>query len=595
MDIRDLFELEHDVTFQKLNQQVNSFNPLKVLRMENYEVRHSNMLAWFLDPKENHRLNDYFLRKVLEHLLLIDENAENILFDQVANLLNYSLIESHVYREVKTSNNRYIDLVIVNQQLKTVVLIENKFYSTESRNQLNDYLHYIQQIFEDFTIIPIYLTLDGEAPSNNHYFIFTYEKVESILEHLILIFEGQLHQSVLTFISYYREILREKFYPDEEQIIAAFEVFKRHSTTLAYLEQWIPNYQKLQFEASYEFEFLSRYKNTIQYINKHGNNILSYSFELFIKTIFSEDILYKTHPTRPCLLPTEWQAIENTTLREPQYWLGEGLVVWFEKQNDNRLKMIAEIGPIEHRERLALIEKLERNGYPFKESSKTEHARYTVIYSKKIDINKWDDTEELKEAMLQLYEDPAFVALRQTVEKALNNDGHAALIETTTADSRVVTGRNLIAKAFKKWAMDIEIPEHHYRVTTKHISFTIPLFDLFKELLGETRMKWWWHNGPFLLWYEYNENRIYFTLEVGPIEAEKRVKLMEAIQEEGIKFNAQGLKLTAKYTRIYSNHMNIQSLEESNIIALFDELYHDEELQSILAKLQIIFDEMKNE
>ena len=71
MKIRDLFELENNVAFQQLNQQVNSFNPLKVLRMENYEVRHSNMLAWLLDPKENHRLNNYFLRKTLEHLLLI--------------------------------------------------------------------------------------------------------------------------------------------------------------------------------------------------------------------------------------------------------------------------------------------------------------------------------------------------------------------------------------------------------------------------------------------------------------------------------------------------------------------------------------------
>ena len=56
MEIRDLFELENDTTFQKLNQQVNSFNVLKILRMENYEIRHSNILAWLLDPKENHHL-----------------------------------------------------------------------------------------------------------------------------------------------------------------------------------------------------------------------------------------------------------------------------------------------------------------------------------------------------------------------------------------------------------------------------------------------------------------------------------------------------------------------------------------------------------
>ena len=34
MEIRDLFELENDTAFQQLNQQVNSFNTLKILKLE---------------------------------------------------------------------------------------------------------------------------------------------------------------------------------------------------------------------------------------------------------------------------------------------------------------------------------------------------------------------------------------------------------------------------------------------------------------------------------------------------------------------------------------------------------------------------------
>lgn len=74
MEIRDLFDLENEIAFQKLNQQVNSFNPLKFLCIEHYKIRHSSILARLFKPRENHRLNDYFLRKVLEHLLLMDEN-----------------------------------------------------------------------------------------------------------------------------------------------------------------------------------------------------------------------------------------------------------------------------------------------------------------------------------------------------------------------------------------------------------------------------------------------------------------------------------------------------------------------------------------
>lgn len=196
MQIRDLFDLENDTAFQQLNQAVNSFNTLKILKLESHEIRHSNVLAWLLNPKENHSLRDYFLRKMLEHLILIDENTNNPKYNTVGEILNQSLMDSHVYREVKTDKNRYIDLLIVNQQLKTVFLIENKFYSTESENQLDDYLAYIQHQFEDFTIIPIYLTLDGEEPSNKQYFIMTYERVESILHTILMLYKYQISDDV---------------------------------------------------------------------------------------------------------------------------------------------------------------------------------------------------------------------------------------------------------------------------------------------------------------------------------------------------------------------------------------------------------------
>ena len=588
MEIRDLFDLENEIAFQKLNQQVNSFNPLKVLRIEHYEIRHSNILAWLFNPKENHRLNDYFLRKVLEHLLLMDENVDNPLYSTVSSILNQSLMESHVFREVKTHNNRYIDLVIVNQQLQTVFIIENKFYSTESFNQLNDYLSHIQNISPDFTVIPIYLTLDGETPSNEHYFTLSYERIESILQHLLLLFEGQLNAQAYAFIAHYQEILREKFYPDQEQIVQAFDIYKQHRKTLEYLEQQLPHHQQLHFEAGYEFGFISKYKNTIQYILKHGNNILSYSFEQFLKLQFDGDVLSHAHPTVPNLLPPEWLTCAALPMKEPNYWLQHGLIIWFSKTNDNRLNVIAEIGPIQHEERLALIHKLEQSRMTFKESSKTEKARYTRIYSKKIDISKWDDADELTQAMVTLYNDEAFVMVREQVAAALRNERMRPEQKPRIPKVSPISNAEQVRQAFKKWAVQNQIPENDYRISSKNISFIIPLFNDFKEIVGETQIKWWWNNGPFLFWYEYSEDEIYFTLEVGPIEAEKRVLLLEAIQSANIKFRKQGLKPDAKYTRIYVKKVHIESLDEAALMKQFNELYHNEELQRILQALQDI-------
>lgn len=593
MKIRDLFEIENDATFQQLNQHVNSFNALKILKLENYEIRHSNILAWLLDPKENHSLQDYFLRKILEHLILIDENRNNLQYEKVGEILNNSLIESHVYREIKTANNRFIDLVIVNQQLKSVFLIENKFYSTESENQLDDYLNFIQNIFKDFTIIPIYLTLDGEEPSNQQYFILTYECIESILRTILMLYKSQLNDNVYTFIEDYNQILREKFYPNQDQIIQAIEIYRNHKPTIELLFEKTSVFNKqLQFDSGYQFEFMMKYKNTINYIFNHGKNILSYSFEQFIRQQFNKEIIYNAHPTIPNLLPPEWSSISQIPLREPNYWLGKGMIVWFERTNENRLRLNAEIGPMEFAGRLSLLEKLEKASLSIKGSSKLEKARYTKIFSQKMDVNKWDDMTELIQVMLDLYNSPEFILLRKQVAAALNNESlvkeditHS--MERSPLDETKVQVQN----AFKRWMKSKNIPENHFRVSSRNLSFKIPLFDVFKENLGETREKWWWDNGPFLYWMNINPDSLYFALEVGPIEADKRVLLMENINEKGINFNKKGLTQEGKFTRIHSETISIEGLKESEILNALDALYDNEDLQTILEKLQIIYDE----
>ncbi|MBM4763146.1 PD-(D/E)XK nuclease family protein [Bacillus sp. B15-48] len=595
MEIRDLFDLENDTTFQQLNQQVNSFNTLKILKLENHEIRHSNILAWLMNPKENHHLRDYFLRKMIEHLILVEENSSNVQFETVAEILNHSLMDSYVYREVKTNNNRFIDLLIVNQQLKFAILIENKFYSTESKNQLDDYLDFIQHTFKDFTIIPIYLTLDGENPSNQQYLILTYERIESILHTILMLYQDQLSDNVYKFIEDYDHILKEKFHQNQDQILQAIEIYRNHKLTIdALFEETSILNKSLHFESGYQFEFMMKYKDTINYIFKHGQNILSYSFDKFIQQQFNGEVLYNAHPTIPNLLPPEWHSISRIPLREPSYWLGKGLIVWFEQTNDRRLRLIAEVGPMEYAGRLSLLEQLERIGISIKQSSKLEKARYTRFYSQKMDVNKWDDIDELTQAISDLYNSPEFTLLRKQVAAILKDENPVKEQQPDPADSSSINEtRKQVQTAFKKWMESKNIPENHYRVSSRNLSFKIPLFDAYKEKLGETREKWWWDHGPFLFWMNMNTDTdsLYFTLEIGPIEADKRVMLLETMKEKGIEFNRKGLSLEAKYTRIHSESISIKGLEEPMLIDVFHSLYDNKELQKILEKLQRIYDE----
>lgn len=485
------------------------------------------------------------------------------------------------------------DLLVVNQQLKCIFLIENKFYSTESKNQLDDYLDFIQLKFECFTIIPIYLTLDGEEPSNQQYFILSYERIESILHTILMLNKDQLSENVYRFIEDYDQILKEKFYPNQDQIVQAIEIYRNHKSIIESLFEETSTFNKqLHFESGYQFEFTMKYKNTINYIFKHGQNILSYSFEQFIQQQFDDGILYNAHPTIPNLLPPEWLPISRIPLREPNYWLGKGLIVSFEKTNDSRLRLIAEVGPLEYSGRRLLLDQLEKIGMSFKVNSKLEKARYTRVFSKKIDVNKWDDMVELTQAMADLYNSSEFTLLRKQVASLLNNENPvkeqpSILVEKSSLSDM----KTLVQDAFKKWMVFINIPENHYRVSSRNLSFKISLFDAFKEKLGETREKWWWDNGPFLFWMNINPDSLFFTLEVGPIEADKRVMLMESIKEKGIKFSKKGLTLDAKYNRIHSETISIEGLTESELVKTFDALYENKDLQKILEKLQMIFDE----
>ena len=502
-------------------------------------------------------------------------------------------MDSHVYREIKTNHNRFIDLLIVNQQLKTIFLIENKLYSTESKDQLDDYLDFIQQTFKDFTIIPIYLTLDGETPSNRQYFMLTYERIESILHTILMLYRDQLSNNVYQFIEDYDQILKEKFYPNQDQILQAIAIYRNHKQTIdALFEETSLLHKQLHFEAGYQFEFMMKYKNTINYIFKHGQNILSYSFEQFIQQQFDEEVLYHAHPTTPNLLPPEWVAVSRFPLKEPNYWLGKGLIVWFEQTNDSRLRLIAEIGPMEYTGRLFLIEQLEKLGLSFKENSKLETARFTRFFTQKTDVNKWDDLVELTQAMMDLYNSPEFTLLRKQVAAILKNEMVMKEQPTITkVNTSFIEKKREVQQAFKMWMESKMIPETHYRVSSRNVSFKIPLFDAFKEKLGETREKWWWDHGPLLFWMNINPDSVYFTLEVGPIEADKRVMLMEQMKEMGIHFSKKGLTLEAKFNRIYSKTIIIEEFTETMLLKAFDELYNNEELQQILEKLQMIYDE----
>ena len=49
----------------ELNYMTSEFNMFNALKLQNNEIRHSNLLSWLLSPFENHKLGDYFVKEFL--------------------------------------------------------------------------------------------------------------------------------------------------------------------------------------------------------------------------------------------------------------------------------------------------------------------------------------------------------------------------------------------------------------------------------------------------------------------------------------------------------------------------------------------------
>ena len=109
MELKELKQkydkLLKDVDFDNLDLGLKNPNIFQILRISKTEIRHSNFLAWLLDPKESHKLGDIFLKRFLREVFSSEKFQD---LDQV-DVEGTDLSKVEIYREW---NN--IDLLILN-------------------------------------------------------------------------------------------------------------------------------------------------------------------------------------------------------------------------------------------------------------------------------------------------------------------------------------------------------------------------------------------------------------------------------------------------------------------------------------------------
>ena len=217
--------------FKKLENLKYSINIFNILKLENKETFHSDMLAYLFNPYENHSLKDSMINELIKYLSTKDINYINLL------LHDYSDLE--VYREYTIDNGRRLDILLISKSNKVVILIENKIWSGEGDNQLEDYKNYINNKYNGYNKIFLYLTLEKERKEKyKGYIHITYNNIYNMLKNIIK--DKQMTTEVWSILKQYKDMIRRDIMcvVDKEMIDLCRKLYVEHKEALDKIIQY---------------------------------------------------------------------------------------------------------------------------------------------------------------------------------------------------------------------------------------------------------------------------------------------------------------------------------------------------------------------
>jgi hypothetical protein len=223
--------LLRDQGFDKLGLLIKEPNIFKILGVADYEIRHSNFLAWLLDPKESHGLNELFLTRFLQDIFL-DDRTRNFTLLELGSL---DLSQIEVWREW---NN--IDVVIYTDEM--VIAIENKVWSGEHSEQLVRYKEIIESQFPDHRKAYVFLSPYGLESSEGEFYVnYSYERINEIIDNIITIRAHQIGDSIKTYLKDYSTIIKQNIMSNDQVNDMAKQLYTNHKELFDFIIKNRPN------------------------------------------------------------------------------------------------------------------------------------------------------------------------------------------------------------------------------------------------------------------------------------------------------------------------------------------------------------------
>lgn len=404
--------------FDELTKKLNEFNPLKILGIKDFEIRHSNMLAWLLNPKGHHGLQDKIFKRIICEIL--KENNQEGLCNGCSNKNNSGICKNSNENDILNINDiilsdfsdleirrewNNIDVVAISKKNEVIVVIENKYISSESSNQLMKYYNFIHSsIYKDYKKLFIFLTLDGKEPLGcKRYLVFTHKQIFNILKNIVDINAEYINQKVYDFIDYYLKVLEEKSMSDQELINICKIIYKEHKEAI----DLIVEYGK------------ARIPQAIMDVFHSQTNTKSIYFDDPSKDSSKTNIYY-------VFIPEEWASIVPTTNK---YTSDKYLITFsfdFSEMDRKKIKLRLDVGNfknIDVRTKFMdiLNKKLSEKGLIKRISSATANSRLKSINIdiKDIDIENYD---EIISVMVKAYNNEDMKIIKKEIDTIIITD-----------------------------------------------------------------------------------------------------------------------------------------------------------------------------
>lgn len=185
---------------------INIFN---AVGMQTQEVKHSAFMAWLFDTKAQHGLNNLFLKKFMEKLFCHPNRNDpepelktnlkilsdaGIAIEKMFDFINAPDVKVDTERVIIHPESR-IDIFLSSQSAKTLMVIENKVFTSTHDEQLTRYKREVDEYraWNDYKKIYVYLTPLGDHPYelktdgmiyNADYCVFSYISILNIINEI---------------------------------------------------------------------------------------------------------------------------------------------------------------------------------------------------------------------------------------------------------------------------------------------------------------------------------------------------------------------------------------------------------------------------